>query len=227
MTREIMASVGVGPVKVIAEAILESPSLIAKGDLVDMIQELLPRLGWPREWETKNGIVEGWTPNEAALDKLKAVLIGVLPTGNPPLTFQEHELWERDIDSPSMSRLLESTSKNPKTGILYAYGIDPDSHVGSGQIRFVRGLPNTNAFVSVMLRRKESELATPYSINFSNAVFSIEECKSRILRDQEVLVPEVERVLHCVALPDFDVTDPIGSLDRAAENLIMPSWAKR
>lgn len=136
-------------------------------------------------------------------------------------TSYEHVVWEAPINSPFTGRLLESVTTNPRTALLYAYGIDVEAWHRNRSIVFYRNAPNGDAFVAVLDRAADTPLAIIHATNvYGGEGLNEDEAKRRVRRDGEVLLREAETPAHLIDLPAFDAKDPAGSLDAAAKVLI-------
>jgi len=140
-------------------------------------------------------------------------------------TIFEHVLYEPEaqLNSHRTSRLLESISYNPKVAILYAYGISPDAWFESNQVDFWCGRPNQNAFIAVLPSSVEiidsnKQLAMLCNIA-GPSTMTKGEAERRMQRDSEELLSKAFAPCSIIDLPVFDTTDPIASLDAAADEL--------
>ena len=149
-----------------------------------------------------------------ALEKVFEVNIQPILTH---LSTNDHVLAESPLQTPSTYPDLQSSSKDPKTAILYAYGIRPDhrDNPGHAEFFFSKTLP-TFAAVAIVKRDHEDPLAEPTTV----AAEGNAEVKRRIIRDSEVLLEAVVRVEKVILLPSFDPDNPDSSLDRAATAML-------
>lgn len=133
----------------------------------------------------------------------------------------EHVVWEAPINSPFTGRLLESVSTNPKTAVLYAYGIDVEAWHRNRSVVFYRGAPNADAFLAILDRAADTPLAIIHATNvYGGQGLNEHEAKRRVQRDGEVLLRAAETPAQLIDLPAFDPKDPAGSLDAAAKFLV-------
>lgn len=229
LSRILMENVGVGPLQQIAKAIRDNPDLIPQphhklvGDI--LVQRLGPIVKAASGDPATATTMRGWVPDEelgARLDRI----IGTRSLAVNHMTITEHVVWEVPLQTPSTARLLESTSKKPQTSILYAYGMDVDLYAREGKFAYltsdpkVTGKPNAKAFVAVMDRPTDEDLAKPYKINFAHEKFSSADCGHRIDRDEEVLVRNIYDVMQIVDLPTGDPNDAAKTANEAAKEMI-------
>lgn len=228
VSRVIMDNVGVGPLQRIAAAIRDNPDLIPPQHHKLIGDALVKRLGPFVKSDSDPATattMQGWVPDQDLGAKLDRI-IGNRALAVNHMTMTEHVLWEVQLQSPSTARLLESTSKRPQASILYAYGMDVDLFAREGKFAYltsnpmVPGKPNAAAFVAVMDRQMDDELAKPYTINFAHHTFSSDDAKYRIDRDQEVLVRDIYDVMQVVDLPVGDPEDAEKTANEAAQVLI-------
>lgn len=163
-------------------------------------------------------------PVLAPLVALDSVFVAdVKPTQNH-LATNDHVFGESPLQRPPNYPDLQSTSKDPKTAIICAYGIRPDrlNEPDHPDFYFAKQKkPNTYCAVATMIRETDDALARPTTV----AAEGNAEVKRRIERDFEVLLDRIVTVEGVVKLPDFERGDVDGSLERAALALLDAGFA--
>jgi hypothetical protein len=208
--REIFRLVGVGPVWWIARSIQRDPELRLSDPALNAVRSNLERCG-------PLGRATPAIAGAGARAALEASFLTSAEIDANHLGSAEHVYWEEPIQSPSAARYLESTTRDPKIAILYAYGINIDSAMGAGPIEFFRGRPNDTPGVALLDAGAPTDLATLYPAAPHAAVV-----RGRVQRDSEVLIHgRVVRVTTpIVDLPAFNVATPDTALDAAATALL-------
>jgi len=158
-------------------------------------------------------------PYDTLADNLDMLLPRARTAPNLYTSF-EHVVWEAPINTPYTGKSLESVTKHPQVSILYAYGLSADAWFDNSQIAYYRDEPNSSAFIAVLQPADDPPLAAIHATNvYGGNGLDEDEAQRRVARDHEVLLQDAQVPAVIVDLPSFDTNDPLGSLDRAAEQL--------
>jgi len=230
-------AVGVGPFREVAATAIRE-----RITLDDAMCLLLERA--LTEIPAKQRVELGYIPvSDLPPARLERVVQWSHVAGVSALDMADHVMHDFDaLLSPNVARSTDSVSLSPRVAILYAYGIRTEDFLDRNEIAYYSGAPsgpenNKKPSVALLVADAEAcELNGPaferLKVHYSDPgppvrEASIEEVRQRVNRDEERLVRGVARAASVVELPDFDVDDAEGSLDRAAAKLVAERVASR